>query len=148
MRQALPLALAGAALIGALTSGTLTSGARAVEPGFEPPYQVDAGNVSGKVGEKTALIARLTISKAEYKVLDAYRNRVIELSSIDDGVAFEQKVVIGKVEKNGLVFVVGLTPTKPGPHPINGVFRVGYYNDGGRMDMVSLPLIATVTGTE
>ena len=56
--------------------------------------------------------------------------------------------MIGTVKNNKLEFVVGLTPTKPGPHPINGVFRVGYFNNDGRMDMVSLPLIATVTGTE
>ena len=81
-------------------------------------------------------------------MLDAYRNRVVELSSYDDGVEFEQKVVLGKVEHNDLEFVVGLTPTKPGAHAINGLFRVGYHNNSGRMDMVSLPLIATVTGTE
>jgi hypothetical protein len=40
-----------------------------------------------------------------------------------------------------------LRVTKPGKHPINGLFRVGYlYTD--EIAMVSLRLIATVTGTE
>jgi len=136
------LALAGAALIGVASSGSV-----AADSGFARPYVINLKNVSGKVGEKTALVARLTLPDG-YKVLDTYRNRVIELSSYDDGVTFERPVVLGAFKNGGLEFVVGVTPTKPGPHAINGVFRVGYYNDGGRMDMVSLPLIATVTGTE
>jgi hypothetical protein len=142
MRRSFLCALAGATLIGVVSAEALV----AEEVGFERPYLVNVENVSGKVGETTALVARLTISNG-YKILDAYRNRVIELSSFDDGVDFAQKVVIGKIQNGDLVFVVGLTPTKPGVHPINGVFRVGYHNND-RMDMVSLPLIATVTGTE
>jgi hypothetical protein len=142
MRHGFCLALACAALIGGVSTGSL-----AADSGFARPYMINLENVSGKVGEKTVLVAELTLPHG-YQVLDAYRNRVVQLSSYDDGVTFEQKVVIGKVKNGGLEFVVGVTPTKPGPHAINGVFRVGYYNDGGRMDMVSLPLIATVTGTE
>ena len=142
MRAGFSLALAGAALLTVASAGGLRA-----DPGFARPYTVNLENVSGKVGQKTALVAELTLPDG-YKVLDAYRNRLIELSSYDDGVTFEQPVVIGTLKNGGLEFVVGVTPTKPGPHPINGVFRVGYYNDGGRMDMVSLPLIATVTGTE
>ena len=108
---------------------------------------INLENVAGKVGEKTKLVARLTLPDG-YGILDGYRNRVVELSSYDDGVTFERPVVLGTVKNGGLEFVVGVTPTKPGPHPINGVFRVGYFDGGGRMDMVSMPLIATVTGTE
>ncbi len=142
MRRGFCLALGCAALIGVASTGTLSA-----DSGFTRPYMINLENVSGKVGVKTALVAKLTLPDG-YQVLDAYRNRVVELSSYDDGVAFEQKVVIGTVKSNALEFVVGVTPTKPGAHAINGVFRVGYFNDGGRMDMVSLPLIATVTGTE
>ncbi len=142
MRAGFSLALAGAALITVASAGGLRA-----DPGFTRPYTINLENVSGKVGQKTALIAKLTLPDG-YKVLDAYRNRLIELSSYDDGVTFERPVILGALKNGGLEFVVGVTPTKPGPHPINGVFRVGYYNDGGRMDMVSLPLIATVTGTE
>jgi hypothetical protein len=142
MRRSFYLGLAGAALIGLASTGSLSADA-----GFARPYTINLENVSGKVGEKTALVARLTLPDG-YKVLDTYRNRVIELSSYDDGVTFERPVVIGAVKNNVLEFVVGVTPTKPGAHAINGVFRVGYYDDGGRMDMVSLPLIATVTGTQ
>ncbi len=142
MRAGFCLALGGAALIAVGSTGSW-----AEDSGFARPYVVNLENVSGKVGQKTALVARLTLPEG-YGILDTYRNRVGQLSSYDDGVAFEQQVVIGTVKNNALEFVVGLTPTKPGPHPINGVFRVGYFNNDGRMDMVSLPLIATVTGTE
>jgi len=142
MRAGFSLALAGAALITVAAAGGLRA-----DPGFTRPYTVNLENVSGKVGEKTALVAKLTLPDG-YKVLDAYRNRLIQLSSYDDGVSFAAPVVLGKLKDGGLEFVLDVTPTKPGPHAINGVFRVGYYNDGGRMDMVSLPLIATVTGTE
>ena len=41
--------------------------------------------------------------------------------------AFEDEVVLGKVDPDGrLAFVVGVTPTEPGPHPINGVLRVSF----------------------
>jgi hypothetical protein len=83
-----------------------------------------------------------------YRVLQAYNNRIIELSSLDDGVAFDGKVVRGTVEDGALVFAVGVRPTKPGKHPINGVFRVGYIEGEGEMSMVSLQLIASVTGAE
>ncbi len=142
MRRGFFLALGCAALLGLASTGGLSA-----DSGFARPIVVDLENVSGKVGEKTALVAKLTLRDG-YKVLDSYRNRVIELSSSDDGVSFERKVVIGEIKDGNLEFVVGLTPTKPGPHPINGLFRVGYHDDAGRMDMVSLPLIATVTGTE
>jgi hypothetical protein len=130
-----------AALIGiASSSGLCLAG------GFARPYTVSVENVSTKVGEKAVLVAKLTLPDG-YNILDAYNNRLVQLSSYDDGVAFERAMVLGKVENRGLTFTVGVTPTKPGAHPINGVFRVGYYKDD-RMDMVSLPLIATVTGTE
>jgi hypothetical protein len=46
------------------------------------------------------------------------------------------------------VFEVPLHATKAGRHPINGVFRVGYIHGTDEMAMVSLRLIANVTGTE
>jgi hypothetical protein len=73
---------------------------------------------------------------------------VIELSSFDDGVAFERKVVAATVDGDALVFDVPLHATKAGKHPINGVFRVGFIQGTDNMYMVSLHLIANVTGTE
>jgi hypothetical protein len=141
MRGQFRFALGCAALLGlASTSGHGLAG------GFARPYTVSVANVSAKVGEQTMLVAKLTLPDG-YEVLDVYNNRLGQLSSYDDGVAFERKVVLGTVEKGGLIFTVGVTPTKPGAHPINGVFRVGYYKSD-RMDMVSVPLIATVTGTQ
>jgi hypothetical protein len=57
-------------------------------------------------------------------------------------------VVRATVEDGALVFAVGVRPTKPGKHPINGIFRVGYIEGTSEMAMVSLRLIANITGTE
>jgi hypothetical protein len=141
MRGGSRFALGCAVLMGIASAGELC-----LAGGFARPYAVHVENVSTKVGETTMLMAKLTLPDG-YQVLDAYNNRLAQLSSWDDAVAFEREVVLGTVENGGLIFVVGVTPTKPGAHPINGVFRVGYHNDE-LMDMVSLPLIATVTGTE
>ena len=83
-----------------------------------------------------------------YRLLEDYNNRVMQLSSSDDGVAFERKVVNASVRDGTLVFALGLQPTKPGKHAINGVFRFGYIENGDTMKMVSAPLIANVTGIE
>ena len=66
-----------------------------------------------------------------YRILQTYNNRIMELSSLDDGVAFDSPVVRAAVEDGALVFAVGLRPTKPGKHPINGIFRVGYMHGTG-----------------
>jgi hypothetical protein len=141
MRGGFRFALGCAALIGVASTGELC-----LADGFARPYTVSVENVSAKVGEQTMLVAKLTLPDG-YQVLDTYNNRLVQLSSYDDGVAFERALVPGKFENGGLTFAVGIKPTKVGAHPINGVFRVGYFQ-GDRMDMVSVPLIATVTGTE
>ncbi len=70
------------------------------------------------------------------------------MSSFDDGVAFERRMVPGTLDEDALVFEVPLHATKAGTHPINGIIRVGYIPGTDAMAMVSLPLIANVTGTE
>ena len=45
------------------------------------------------------------------------------------------------------MFEVGVTPTEPGEHPINGLMRVRFIN-GNKSESKSIPLIATVIGTE
>ena len=110
------------------------------------PYAVEISDVTAKVGQPAVLHATVRLRNG-YRVLEAYNNRVMQLSSWDDGVAFEHKVVDADVRDGALAFAVDLTPTKPGKHPINGVFRFGYIV-GDTMMMVSVPLIATVTGTE
>jgi len=111
------------------------------------PYAVEVGDVTAKVGEAAVLHAEVSLHDG-YRVLEAYNNRVMQLSSWDDGVTFDRKVVNAAVHGDALVFAIGLKPTKPGKHPINGVFRFGYITDGSTMMMISVPLIATVTGTE
>ena len=73
---------------------------------------------------------------------------MIELSSFDDGVAFERRMVPATVEEGALAFAIGLRSTKPGKHPINGIFRVGYIQGTDEIAMVSVRLMANVIGTE
>jgi hypothetical protein len=112
-----------------------------------PAYAVEVGDVTAKVGEPVVMRATLRIRDG-YRILTSYNNRVIALSSFDDGVAFDRKVVPATVQEGALVFAVGLHATKPGKHPINGIFRVGYIQGTDEMSMVSVRLIANVTGTE
>jgi hypothetical protein len=145
-----PLSLAVfVALFGA--AQPMLAPARAQEPSSllaeSPAYRVSVENVSAKVGAHTVIHAILR-AKEGFRILKSYENRVARFSSADDGVAFDEKIVRGHFEDDSLVFDIGVTPTKPGAHPINGVFRVGYLQGNSDLSMVSLPLIATVTGTE
>ncbi len=112
----------------------------------DPAYAIEIADVTAKVGEPAVLHATLRVRDG-YRVLQSYNNRVIELSSFDDGVAFDQRVVKATMQDSGLEFAISLKATKPGKHPINGYFRVGYIGTG-EFAMVSLPLMANVNGTE
>jgi hypothetical protein len=131
-----------------MTAATLTLAALPRAAAEESlAYVVEVSDVTAKVGVHEVLHATLRIRDG-YRILQAYNNRIMELSSLDDGVAFDSPVVRATVEDGALVFAVGLRPTKPGNHPINGIFRVGYMQGAGDMSMVSLRLIASVTGIE
>jgi len=110
-------------------------------------YVIEISDVSAKVGEPAVMVATLKVRDG-YRILKSYNNRVISLSSFDDGVTFDRKMVPATVQEEALVFAVGLRATKPGKHPINGIFRVGYIHGTDEMSMVSVRLIANVTGTE
>ena len=115
--------------------------------GEEPAFAIEVSDVTAKVGERAVMQAKLRIRDG-YRILQSYNNRVIKLSAEDDGVAFEQEMVRASIEEGVLVFAVPLRATKPGRHPVNGVFRVGYIHNSDEMAMVSLRLIASVTGTQ
>ena len=112
-----------------------------------PAYAIEVSDVTAKVGERAVMQAKLRVRDG-YRILQSYNNRVIKLSAEDDGVAFEQEMVRASVEEGVLIFAVPLRATKPGKHPVNGIFRVGYIHDSDEMAMVSLRLIASVTGTQ
>jgi hypothetical protein len=112
----------------------------------DPPYAVEVADVTAKVGEPAVLHATLR-PRDGYRVLKTYNNRVMELSSLDEGVAFDRRVVQATIRDEGLDFAIGLRATKPGRHPINGYFRVGYIASD-EFAMVSLRLIATVNASE
>jgi hypothetical protein len=112
------------------------------------PFALEVENAAAKVGQPTAV--RATIVPPEgTKLTSVYRHRIIDLSVFEDrGVEFDEEVVIGTLEDDGrLVFEIGVTPTAPGAHPINGVMRVSFIN-GSKSESKTIPLMATVTGTE
>jgi hypothetical protein len=123
--------------------------AAAEEPSaFPSAYIVEVSEVTAKVGEPAVMRATLKVRDG-YRILKHYNNRVIQLSSFDDGVAFESKMAPATLDGDDtLVFEVPLHATKAGRHPINGVFRVGFIQGTDDMYMVSLRLIANVTGIE
>jgi hypothetical protein len=111
-------------------------------------FALEVENATAKVGEPTAVRA-VIIPPDGATLASVYRHRLIDLSAFEDrGVEFDDEMVIGTVEPDGkLVFEVGVTPTEPGAHPINGLMRVSFIN-GNKSESKSIPLIATVTGTE
>jgi hypothetical protein len=127
----------------AVTSGLLTwVAAQGGAAADDSAYVVEVADVTVKVGEPAVLHATLR-PRDGYRVLKTYNNRVMELSSIDDGVTFDRRVVQATIRDEGLDFAIGLRAIKPGRHPINGYFRVGYIA-ADEFAMVSLRLIATV----
>lgn len=130
--------------------GLLAGSAACLGAETQEALLVTMENVSGKVGERTVLIARI-VPRAGYKIADAYRNRVGTLSAEDQGVAFEQRMVAGAMENEGLVFKIPVTLVSAGAHGINGVARVAFVNtlDGDyHLEIKSVPLTATITGVE
>lgn len=119
------------------------TGARSEEP---RAYTVEVQDVTAKVGEHAVMNVTLHLRDG-LRILEPYGNRVSELSSFDDGVAFSRPVFRGKAVNGTLVFAIDVQPTKPGKHPINGLFRVGYIESASEMSMISVPLIANVIGT-
>ena len=134
-------ALGLAALVGIASSGPSVADSRV-------PFTLEVENATAKVGEPTAVRATITPPEG-MKLTSVYRHRIVNLSAFENhGVRFDDEVVIGTMEKDGkLVFEVGVTPTEPGAHPINGVMRVSFVN-GSTSESKSIPLMATVTGTE
>lgn len=132
----------------AAPSGTPAPSALAPPEGSAPDgYTLEVQDASGPVGTQIALHVTLR-PRPGYRILEAYNNRIIMLSSYNGGVTFAHKMVRGTVQDGALVFDVGVTPTAPGTHPINGVVRVGYIHGPEDLSMVSMKLIAKVTGTK
>lgn len=141
----------GIAAVGLLAAlGPLAGTVQAQEG--PPPIRVEVGEAEGPVGKPVEVLAKLTIGDGFRFIEPPPRgNRVIELSSADQGVEFARRVFRGRLDGDSITFRLEVTPTKPGPHPINGVFRVSYVTetaDSFHLRHVWLPLETTVTGTE
>ncbi len=131
-------------------SGFAPFGAASLAADTQDLVTVSVEGASAKVGEKAIIVARIT-PREGYRIADAYRNRLTTLSAADNGVEFADKVVRGSMQDGSLVFKIRVTPKAVGAHPINGVLRLGFVNnldDDYHLDIKSVPLIATVTGTE
>ena len=127
----LAVATAGAATPGEYSGGT---------------FAVKIDNPTVKRGVPAMIVA--TISAAEgYRITDAYRHRIVNLSATDDGVEIARKVVRGSVKDGVVVFRVEVTPKTAGPHLVTGVFRFSITN-GERLDIKAAPFEATVTATD
>jgi hypothetical protein len=134
-------------LAAALLGGAALAGGPSLAADQADGWALSVENAVAKVGEPAAIHVTLEAVNGN-RVSRSYRNRLIELSAFDDAVEFEKRVVVGTVaDDTSVEFDVGVTPTKPGKHVINGVFRFGFHSEG-RISMVSIPLIATVEGTE
>jgi hypothetical protein len=110
-------------------------------------YTVEVSDVTAHVGQKAVMHITLRPCSG-CRVLEAYTNRLSRLSALDGKVDFDRPAVEPTVDGDTLLFTVVVTPTAPGRHPINGIFRVGYIDGPSTMNMVSVPLIAAVFGTE
>lgn len=108
-------------------------------------YVLEVQDVEGEVGRAVVLPVRVRLRDG-LRFLSTYRHRAIELSAADKGVQFASRVVRGRLEDGVLVFEIPAVPTAPGPHVINGVLRVGYFVPGRSMHMVSIPLVARISG--
>ncbi|MEZ5931291.1 MAG: hypothetical protein R3F54_04970 [Alphaproteobacteria bacterium] len=132
----------------ALVSATVFCLSSAAAAEKDEAYKLSVENATAKVGEATSIKAVLRTVDG-YTASKAYNNRLIELSADEkDSVDFADHVVKGKLQDDGSVaFDIGVTPQTPGKHMINGVFRFGFHKEG-RMNMLSIPLIAEVDATE
>jgi hypothetical protein len=125
----------------------LAQAAPALAGQIYPGYTVEVSDVTAHVGEKAVMHITLRPCGG-CRILEAYANRLSRFSSLDGKVDFDRPSVDPTVDGGTLLFTVVVTPTAPGRHPINGVFRVGYIDGPSTMNMVSVPLIAAVVGAE
>ena len=115
-------ALGIAALIGMAPNGASIADSRV-------PFALEVENAAAKVGEPTAVRATIRSARGHeaHERLSPPRHRSLGIRGSWRRVRDE--VVIGTVEDGGsLVFEIGVTPTEPGAHPINGVMRVSFIN--------------------
>jgi hypothetical protein len=100
-----------------------------------------AAGVSRTAWVAVAAISHLLVHK--YTLTAACRGAVSKACS-----PVEVKPTSSAIQEGGLDFAIGVRATKPGRHPINGYFRVGYIHGTDKFAMISLRLNANVNGTE
>jgi hypothetical protein len=136
MKRRFFLSLAGAALL------IPRHGQAALSDGA---YAIEVHDLALPVGTHGLLEVTLR-PEPGHRVLKHYRHMLRRLSALDDAVRFDQDEVAGEASDEAVVFRIGVTPLTLGPHPINGVMRVGYIAGDDDLSMVSLPLMARIIG--
>jgi hypothetical protein len=126
---------------------TLAVTSARTDPAASVPYSLELTETSAKVSTQATIRVTMRLRDG-YRFVESYNNRIIKLSSLDKSVRFDREVVRGTIRDGSLVFAVTVEPTRLGRHPINGIIRFGYAEGAHTMMMVSVPLIATVTGTD
>lgn len=112
----------------------------------EPTFAVSVDNPTVRLGQKAVIVATIS-ARDGYRITESYRHRIVNVTSLDDGVEIGRKVVRGSVTQGRVVFRVDVVPRTAGAHMVVGVFRFSV-NNGQQLDIKAAPFEATVTATE
>lgn len=116
----------------------------------EEAVDVSIQDAAAKVGEPAFVMVKI-VPHAGFEIASNARNRISQLTANENGVEFGNKFVRGSVDNGALFFKVPVVPKRPGPTAINGIVRFAFVSESeGRrqLDIKTVPLIATVTGTQ
>jgi hypothetical protein len=134
-----------AALVAVVASVELPAPSGAADG--EAAFVVGVDSPTVKVGHPAVIVATIT-PRNGYRITEYYRHRIVNLTSIDDGVDVTRRVVRGSVKEDGtVVFRIEVQPKTVGAHIVAGVFRFSI-NNGTQLDIKAAPFEATVTVTE
>ena len=133
-------------VVAAAMAGTLGGTVWAADT--DEAVDITIKDATAKVGEQSFVLARIA-PRAGFEIAGNFRNRVGQLSAAENGVQFGDKFVRGTVDGGALLFKVPVIPKREGPNAINGVVRFAFVSESDgqrRLDIKTVPLIATVTG--
>jgi hypothetical protein len=109
-------------------------------------FAVSVENPTVKRGSTAVIVATIS-ARDGFRISDAYRHRIVNLSSPDGDVELARTVVRGSVTDGRVVFRVEAVPKTAGSHLVIGVFRFSV-NNGERLDIKAAPFESTVTATD
>ncbi len=139
-------------LLQAAVAGLLTLSTTGVALAADTDEAVDVSiqDVAAKVGESAFVMVKI-VPHAGFEIASNARNRISQLTANENGVEFGNKFVRGTLDGNALFFKVPVVPKRAGPTAINGIVRFAFVSESEgqrRLDIKTVPLMATVTGTQ